>query len=88
MKLSEDPVIDIYGKSYIEIPKVMCSINNAKVMYVGNPKVMYIDNPTAMYIDNHNVMYHQQQNNWYPQRCLLANFEATFYFNRSELTCP
>ena len=22
-------------------------------------------------------MYHQQQNKWYPQRCLLAHFEAT-----------
>ena len=32
-------------------------------------------------------MYNQQQNKWYPQRCLLAHFGATFYFNlnRSEL---
>ena len=22
-------------------------------------------------------MYNQQQNKWYPQRCLLAHFEAT-----------
>ena len=25
-------------------------------------------------------MYHQQQNKWYPQRCLLAYFQATLYF--------
>ena len=24
-------------------------------------------------------MYHQQQNKWYPQRCLLAHFEAIHY---------
>ena len=24
-------------------------------------------------------MYSQQQNKWYPQRCLLAHFEATFF---------
>ena len=23
----------------------------------------------------------------FPQRCLLARFEATFYFSRSEFTC-
>ena len=26
-------------------------------------------------------MYNQQQNKWYPQRCLLAHFKATLYFN-------
>ena len=31
-------------------------------------------------------MYSHQQNKWYPQRSLLAHFEATFYFNRSEFT--
>ena len=28
-------------------------------------------------------MNSQQQNKWYPQRCLLAHFEATFDFSRS-----
>ena len=32
------------------------------------------------------LMYHQQQNNWYPQSCLLAHFESTLYFSRSEFT--
>ena len=32
--------------------------------------------------------YHQQQNKWFPQRCLLAHFEATLDFSRSEFTCP
>ena len=32
--------------------------------------------------------YHRQQNKWYPQRCLLAQFEATLDFSRSEFTCP
>ena len=27
-------------------------------------------------------------NKWYPQMCLLALFEATVYFSRSELSCP
>ena len=31
-------------------------------------------------------MYHQQQNKWYSRRCLLAHFEATFYFSGSEFT--
>ena len=30
-------------------------------------------------------LYSQQQNKWYPQRFLLAHFEATFYFSRTEL---
>ena len=33
-------------------------------------------------------LYHQQQNKWYPQRCLLAHFEATLDFSRREFTCP
>ena len=33
-------------------------------------------------------MYHQQQNKCYPQRCFLANFEATLDFSRIEFTCP
>ena len=32
-------------------------------------------------------MYDQQQNKWYPQRCILAHFEATLDFSRSEFTC-
>ena len=31
-------------------------------------------------------MYSQQQSKWYPQRCLLAHFEATLDFSRSEFT--
>ena len=31
--------------------------------------------------------YSQQQIKWYPQRYLLANFEATLYFSRTEFTC-
>ena len=31
-------------------------------------------------------MYRQQQNKWYPNKCLLAYFEATFYFSHSEFT--
>ena len=31
------------------------------------------------------VMCHQQQNKWYPQRCLLAHFEATLDFIRVNL---
>ena len=31
-------------------------------------------------------MYHQQQNKWYPQRCSLAHFEATFYYSSTELS--
>ena len=34
------------------------------------------------------IMYHHQQNKCYPQRCLLAHFEATLDFSRSEFTCP
>ena len=30
-------------------------------------------------------MYHQQQNKWYLQKFLLAYFEATLDFSRSEL---
>ena len=30
---------------------------------------------------------HQQQNKWYPQRSLLAHFEDTLDFTRSEFTC-
>ena len=26
-------------------------------------------------------MYHHQQNKWYPQRCLIALFEATLDFS-------
>ena len=33
------------------------------------------------------AMYRRQQNKWYPQRCLLANFEAVLNFSRSEFTC-
>ena len=33
-------------------------------------------------------LYHQQQNKWYPQRCLLAHFEAILDFSRTEFTCP
>ena len=33
-------------------------------------------------------VYHQQQNKWHPQRCLLAHFEATLDFSRSEFNCP
>ena len=32
-------------------------------------------------------MHHQQQNKWYPQRSLLAHFEDTLDFSRSEFTC-
>ena len=32
--------------------------------------------------------YKRQQNKCYPQRCLLAHFEATLDFSRSEFTCP
>ena len=32
------------------------------------------------------AMYRQQQNKWYPQRCLLAHFEATLDFSHIELT--
>ena len=32
--------------------------------------------------------YHRQQNKSYPQRCLLAHFEVTLNFSRSEFTCP
>ena len=31
--------------------------------------------------------YHQQQSKWYPQRSLLAHFEDTLDFSRSEFTC-
>ena len=31
--------------------------------------------------------YHQQHNKWYLQRCLLAHFEAKFYFSRTKFTC-
>ena len=31
---------------------------------------------------------HQQQNEWYPQRRLLAHFEATLDLSRSEFTWP
>ena len=34
------------------------------------------------------TMYHRLQNKWYPQRCLLAHFEAALDFSRSEFTCP
>ena len=34
------------------------------------------------------AMHHRQQNKCYPQWCLLAHFEATFDFSRSEFTCP
>ena len=33
-------------------------------------------------------MYDQQQNKWYPQKCILAHFEATLDFSRSEFTFP
>ena len=33
----------------------------------------------------YNKMYHQQQSKWYPQRCLLAHYEATFDFSRREI---
>ena len=32
-------------------------------------------------------MYHRQQNKCYHQECLLAHFEATLDFSRSEFTC-
>ena len=32
-------------------------------------------------------MYRQEQNKWYPQRSLLAHFEDTLDFSRSEFTC-
>ena len=31
-------------------------------------------------------MYHRQQNKCYPQSCVLAHFEATLDFSRSEFT--
>ena len=27
-------------------------------------------------------IYHRQKSKWYPQRCLLAHFEATLYFSK------
>ena len=33
-------------------------------------------------------LYHHQQNKCYPQKCVLAHFEATLDFSRSEFTCP
>ena len=44
-------------------------------------KIYYIPLPVQP-LQNH------QQNKWYPQRCLLAHFEATLDFCRSEFTCP
>ena len=32
-------------------------------------------------------MYHQQQNKWYLQMFLLASFDATLHFSRTEFTC-
>ena len=34
------------------------------------------------------MMYRCQQNKCYPQRCLLAHFEATLDLSHSEFTCP
>ena len=34
------------------------------------------------------AMHHRQQNKCYFQWCLLAHFEATLEFSRSEFTCP
>ena len=31
-------------------------------------------------------MYHRQQNKYYPQKCLLVQFEASFDYSRSEFT--
>ena len=42
----------------------------------------------CLVFETRNSGYHQQQNKWYPQRCLLAHFEATLYFSRTEFTCP
>ena len=33
-------------------------------------------------------MYFCQRNKWYPQRCLLAHFEATLDFSSNEFICP
>ena len=42
-----------------------------------------------MYSDRQkSLSHHQQKNKWYPQRCLLVHFEATFDFSRIEFTCP
>ena len=37
---------------------------------------------------NTDILYHRQQNKCYPQRCLLAHFDAALDFSRSEFTCP
>ena len=37
--------------------------------------------------ETHALSYFLQQNKWYPQRCLLAHFEDTLDFSRSEFTC-
>ena len=36
----------------------------------------------------HPMMYHRQQNNCYPQRCLLAYFEATLDFSLNKIYLP
>ena len=37
---------------------------------------------------NYDLVYSEQQSKWYPQKCLLAHFKATFDISRSEFTCP
>ena len=39
-------------------------------------------------IENVEDMCHLQHNKCHPERCLLAHFEATLDFSRSEFTCP
>ena len=44
----------------------ICPVNDIKSSS-NSPTVSLVDVDT----------YHRQQNKWYPQRCLLAHFEAT-----------
>ena len=42
------------------------------------------------YVDGINLFMrtiYKKQNKWYPERCLLAHFEAIFDFSLSEFTC-
>ena len=54
--------------------------------------VFEVNNAVRLYIYTHShsnyAHAHRQQNKCYPQRCLLAHFEATLDFSRSEFTCP
>ena len=49
---------------------------------------MYANGSYSTEIRSNFTLNHRQQNKCYPQRCLLAHFEATLDFSRSEFTCP